>query len=129
MFEIKYKLCKRSTLINSNRPIYYLTITNKQEVIDKLKLFPVNIQHVNTISYILHIDVLISKDKVSSFSRNKTDIRLYKDLSFNEVLSMLDMFYKLVDGIDFALISHSNMKKEHLINIMQLVIAKWDDWN
>lgn len=128
MFEIKYKLCKRSTL-TSNKPIYYLAITNKQEVIDNLKLFPVNIQHVNASSYILHIDVLISKNKVSSFSRNKTDIRLYKDLSFNEVLSMLDMFYKLVEGSDFALISHSNMKKEHLISIMQLIIAKWDDWN
>jgi hypothetical protein len=127
MFEIKYKLCKRATLTN-NKPIYYLAITNKEEVINNLKLFPVNIQHVDNNIYILQVDVLVDWNNVSKFRRNKTDIRLYKDLTFNEVLSMLDMFYKLVEGQDFSLISYS-IRKEELINIMQLIIAKWDDWN
>ena len=127
MFEVKYKLCKRSTLTNSNKPIYYLAITNKEEVIDNLKLFPVNIQLVDTIYYILHIDVLVNWNKISSFSRSKTNIKLYKDLYFVEVLSMLNMFYKLREG-DFSKVSNA-INKEELISLVQLIIAKWDDWN
>ena len=126
MFEIKYKLCKRATLTNSNKSIYYLAIINKEEVIDNLKLFPVNIQLVDTILYILQVDVLVNWNEVSSFTRSKTDIRLYKDLYFVEVLSMLDMFYSLKDE-DFSRVS-CRMNKEELISIIQLIIAKWDDW-
>ena len=106
MFEVKYKLCKRTTLTNSNKPIYYLAITNKEEVIDNLKLFPVSIQLVETICYILHIDILVKWEKVSSFNRNKTNIKLYKDLYFVEVLSMLNMFYELKEG-DFSKVSNA----------------------
>ena len=127
MIEVKYKLCKRATLTNSNKPIYYLAITNKEEVIDNLKLFPVSIQLVETICYILHIDILVKWEKVSSFNRNKTNIKLYKDLYFVEVLSMLNMFYELRDG-DFSKVSNT-INKEELIGLVQLIIAKWDDWN
>lgn len=127
MFEVKYKLCKRTTLTNSNKPIYYLAITNKEEVIDNLKLFPVNIQLVDTIYYILHIDVLVNWNKISSFSRNKTNIKLYKDLYFVEVLNILNMFYELREG-DFSKLNYA-INKEELIGLIQLIIAKWDDWN
>jgi uncharacterized protein YqiB (DUF1249 family) len=127
MIEVKYKLCKRATLTNSNKPIYYLAITNKEEVIDNLKLFPVSIQLVETICYILHIDILVKWEKVSSFNRNKTNIKLYKDLYFVEVLSMLNMFYELRDG-DFSKVSNT-INKEELIGLIQLIIAKWHDWS
>ena len=127
MIEVKYKLCKRATLTNSNKPIYYLVITNKEEVIDNLKLFPVNMQLVDTNSYILYIDVLVNRNKISSFSRSKTNIKLYKDLYFAEVLSMLNMFYELREG-DISKVSNA-INKEELINLVQLIIAKWDDWN
>ena len=127
MIEVKYKLCKRAALTNSNKPIYYLAITNKEEVIDNLKLFPVSIQLVETICYILHIDILVKWEKVSSFNRNKTNIKLYKDLYFVEVLSMLNMFYELRDG-DFSKVSNT-INKEELIGLIQLIIAKWHDWS
>ena len=127
MIEVKYKLCKRATLTNSNKPIYYLAITNKEEVIDNLKLFPVNMQLVDTNSYILYIDVLVNRNKISSFSRSKTNIKLYKDLYFAEVLSMLNMFYELREG-DLSKVSNA-INKEELISLIQLIIAKWDDWN
>ena len=127
MIEVKYKLCKRATLTNSNKPIYYLVITNKEEVIDNLKLFPVNMQLVDTNSYILYIDVLVNRNKISSFSRSKTNIKLYKDLYFAEVLSMLNMFYELREG-DLSKVSNA-INKEELISLIQLIIAKWDDWN
>ena len=127
MFEIKYKLCKRATLTNSNKPIYYLAITNKEEVIDNLKLFPVNVHNIETISYFLQVDVLVKWERVSSFSRSKTNINLYKSLTFNEVISMLNMFYELREE-DFSKVSNA-INKEELINLVQLIIAKWDDWN
>lgn len=128
MFEIKYKLCKRATLTNSNKPIYYLAITNKEEVIDNLKLYPININHVETNSYTLQVDVLLNNNKISGFSKSKTtNINLYKDLTFNEVLSMLDNFYELRD-CDFSKTIYK-INKEELISIMQLIIARWDDWN
>ena len=127
MFEIKYKLCKRATLTNSIKPIYYLAITNKEEVIDNLKLFPVNVHNIETISYFLQVDVLVNRNKISSFSRSKTNIKLYKDLYFAEVLSMLNMFYELREE-DFSKVSNA-INKEELINLVQLIIAKWDDWN
>ena len=127
MFEIKYKLCKRATLTNSIKPIYYLAITNKEEVIDNLKLFPVNVHNIETISYFLQVDVLVKWERVSSFSRSKTNINLYKSLTFNEVISMLNMFYELREE-DFSKVSNA-INKEELINLVQLIIAKWDDWN
>jgi hypothetical protein len=133
MFEVKYKICKRTTLTRFNKTIYYLAITNKEEVIDNLNLFPVNIQLVDTNSYILQFDILVEWSKVSNFNRNKTNIMLYTDLTFKEVLSMLDMFYKLRDGDfnkSFDLFCPSLFRaKEELINLIQLIIAKWDDWN
>lgn len=127
MFEIKYKLCKRGTLTTANKPVYYLTITNKEEVIKELNLYPVNVFHAETESYFLHIDILVNSDKVSAFTNAKTNIKLYKDLTFNEVISMLDIFYNLKDK-DFSNVRY-RIKKEELINIMQLIIAKWDHWN
>ena len=127
MFEIKYKLCKRATLTNSIKPIYYLAITNKEEVIDNLKLFPVNVHNIETISYFLQVDVLVKWERVSSFSRSKTNINLYKSLTFNEVISMLNMFYELREE-DFSKVSNA-INKEELINLVQLIIAKWDNWN
>lgn len=124
MFEIKYKLCKRGTLTTGNKPIYYLTITNKEEVIQELNLYPVNIQQLEASSYILHVDILISSNRVSNFSKGKTNIKLYKDLTFNEVLNMLNSFYELRDG-NFS----TTYNKDELINTMQLIIAKWDEWN
>lgn len=126
MFEIKYKLCKRDSL-TSIKPIYYLAITNKEEVIDNLKLFPVNVHNIETISYFLQVDVLVKWERVSSFSRSKTNINLYKSLTFNEVISMLNMFYELREE-DFSKVSNA-INKEELINLVQLIIAKWDDWN
>jgi hypothetical protein len=133
MFEVKYKLCKRTTLTRINKTIYYLAITNKEEVIDNLNLFPVNIQLVDTNSYILQFDILVEWSKVSNFNRNKTNIMLYTDLTFKEVLSMLDMFYKLRDGDfnkSFYIFCPSLFfAKEELINLIHLIIAKWEDWN
>lgn len=128
MFEVKYKLCKRDSLTNSNKPIYYLAITNKEEVINNLKLYPININHVETNSYTLQVDVLLNNNKISDFSKSRaTNINLYKDLLFNEVLSMLDNFYELRDG-DFSKTTYK-INKEELISIIQLIIAKWDNWN
>jgi hypothetical protein len=121
MFEVKYKLCKRAALTNSNKPIYYLAITNKEEVLKELDLHCVNIQYAETDIYILQIDVLITNNKVSFFK--KTDIRLYKDLDFNEVLLLLEFFYKL----NISDIINFKMNKEDLISIVQLIIAKWED--
>jgi hypothetical protein len=126
MFEVKYKLCKRDSL-TSIKPIYYLAITNKEEVIDNLKLFPVNVHNIETISYFLQVDVLVKWERVSSFSRSKTNINLYKSLTFNEVVSMLDKFYNLRVE-DFSIVSYV-VTKEELIGLVQLIIAKWDDWN
>jgi hypothetical protein len=126
MFEIKYKLCKRDSL-TSVKPIYYLAITNKEEVIDNLKLFPVNVHNIETNSYFLQADVLVKWERVSNFQRSKTNINLYKSLTFNEVINMLDNFYKLKIE-DFSRVSFA-ITKEELISIMQLIIAKWNDWN
>ncbi len=124
MFEIKYKLCKRDSL-TSVKPIYYLAITNKEEVIDNLKLFPVNVHNIETNSYFLQADVLVKWERVSNFQRSKTNINLYKSLTFNEVINMLDNFYKLKIE-DFSRVSFA-ITKEELISIMQLIIAKWND--
>lgn len=124
MFEIKYKLCKRDSL-TSVKPIYYLAITNKEEVIDNLKLFPVNVHNIETNSYFLQADVLVKWERVSNFQRSKTNINLYKSLTFNEVINMLDNFYKLKIE-DFSRVSFA-ITKEELISIMQLIIAKWGD--
>ena len=126
MFEVKYKLCKRDSL-TSIKPIYYLAIANKEEVIDNLKLFPVNVHNIETISYFLQVDVLVKWERVSNFRRSKTNINLYKSLTFNEVVSMLDKFYNLRVE-DFSIVSYV-VTKEELIGIVQLIIAKWDDWN
>jgi hypothetical protein len=119
MFQVKYKLCKRATL-TSHKEIYYLTIFNKEEVIKELNLYPVLIFYVETNSYTLYIDILVDKNKVSAHT--KTNIDLYKDLTFEEVLKMMNEFYNITNTL-------LTTDEANIVQIMQLIIANWNEWN
>ena len=119
MFQIKYKLCKRATL-NSHKEIYYLTVFNRQEVIKELNLYPVSKFYTSTNSYDILVDVLVDKNKVSA--QLKTNIDLYKDLTFDEVLKIMNEFYNITNTL-------LTIDEANIVQIMQLIIANWNEWN
>ena len=105
----------------------YFIVDNKNP--NKLDQFIYLIQFYNYDQLFINLKVNKDYEIVKKVYSSKSFIDFETDIEHLSLIEFYDLIYLLEKMIEESNIRHAWQSAPKLIELLQLVIAKWDDWN